>query len=86
MQDLIYKMYCLLDLFPFTGQIYAVVVPKNNEWVFDYWSARCLEGKQTILEPVTDDENIEFPTGSMVYKRGVLNTRITTKMKGGYVY
>ena len=25
--------------------------------------------KQTLLEPVTDDENIEFPTSSMVIKR-----------------
>ena len=56
------------DLFPFTGHIYVVVSPKNNEWRSEYWLAHCLEGKQTILEPVTDDENIEFPTGSMVIK------------------
>ena len=42
--------------------------PKNNEWGSNYWLARCLEGKQTILEPVTDDENIEFPTGLMIIK------------------
>jgi len=45
-----------------------VIAPKNNEWGFDYWLARCLEGKQTILEPVTVDENIEFPTGLMFIK------------------
>jgi len=45
-----------------------VVAPKNNEWGSDYWLARCLEGKQNLLEPSTDDENIEFPTGSMVIK------------------
>ena len=43
-----------------------MVAPKNNEWGSDYSLARCLEGKQTILEPITNDENIEFPTGSMV--------------------
>ena len=59
-------MYCSLNLFPFTGQIYVVVSPKNNEWGSDYWLARCLEGKQTILEPVINDENTEFPNGSMV--------------------
>ena len=53
---------------PFTGHIYVVVAPKNNEWGFDYWLAHCLEGKQNLLEPVIDDENIEFPTGSMVIK------------------
>ena len=36
--------------------------------VKNYWLARCLEGKQTLLEPITNDENIEFPTGSMVIK------------------
>ena len=45
-----------------------MVAPKNNEWVSNYWLALCLEGKQTIIEPITDDENIEFPTGSMVIK------------------
>ena len=45
-----------------------MVAPKNNEWGSDYWFAHFLEGKQTLLEPVTDDENIEFPTGSMVTK------------------
>ena len=44
-----------------------MVAPKNNEWGSDYWLTRCLEEKQTLLEPVTD-ENIEFPTGPMVIK------------------
>ena len=68
------------------GQIYAVVDPKNNEWGFDYWLARCLEGKQTILELVTDNENIEFPTGSMVIKGEYLTLATQLKRKGGYVY
>ena len=59
-----------------------MVAPKNNEWGFDYWLARCLEGKQTILEPITDDENIEFSTGSMVIKGVVLDTRSTTEKEG----
>ena len=45
-----------------------MVSPKNNEWGSDNWLARFLEGKQTILEPVTDDENIELPTGLMFIK------------------
>ena len=60
--------------------------PKNNEWGSDYWLAHCLEGKQTILEPITDDENIEFPTGSMVIKGEYLTLAAQQKRKGGYVY
>ena len=45
-----------------------MVDPKNNEWDSDYWLPHYFEGKQTILKPVTDDENIEFPTGWMVIK------------------
>lgn len=63
-----------------------MVAPKNNEWGSDYWLARCLEGKQTILEPVTDDENIEYPTGSMVIKGEYLTLAAQQKRKGGYVY
>ena len=63
-----------------------MVAPKNNEWGSDYWLARCLEGKQTLLEPVTDDENIEFPTGSMVIKGEYLTLAAQQKRKGGYVY
>ena len=63
-----------------------MVAPKNNEWGFDYCLARFLEGKQTILEPVTDDENIEFPTGSMVIKGEYLTLAARQKRKTGYVY
>ena len=58
--------------------------PKNNEWGSDYWLARCLEGKQTILEPIIDDENIEFPTHSMVIKGDWLTLASQQKRKGGY--
>ena len=63
-----------------------MVAPKYNEWGFDYWLARCLEGKETILEPVTDDENIEFSTGSMIIKGEYLTLASQQKMMGGYVY
>ena len=53
---------------------------------FDYWLAHLLEGKQTLLEPVKDDENIEFPTGSMVIKGEYLTLAAQQKGKGGYVY
>ena len=59
---------------------------KNNEWVSNYWLARCLEGKQTILEPVTDDENIEFLTSSMVIKREYLTLVAQERRKSGYVF
>ena len=48
--------------------------------------ARFLEGKKTLLEPVTDDEIIEFPTGSMVIKGEYLTLAAQQKRKGGYVY
>ena len=57
-----------------------MVSPKNNEWGFDYWLAHLLEGKQTILEHVIDDENIEFPTSSMVRKGEYLT--LATQQKG----
>ena len=63
-----------------------MVSPKNNEWGSDYWLAHFLEGKQTILQPVTDDENIEFPTGSMVIKVEYLTLAAQQKRKGGHVY
>ena len=43
-------------------------------------------GEQTILEPVTDDENIEFPTRSIVIKGEYLALAAQQKRKGGYVY
>ena len=63
-----------------------MVSPKNNEWGSNYWLACFLEGKQTILKPVTDDENIEFPTGSMVIKGEYLTLAAQQKRKSGYVY
>ena len=64
-----------------------MVASKNNEWGSDYWLAHFLvEGKQTILEHVKDDEIIEFPIGSMVIKGEYLTLATKQKRKGGYVY
>ena len=63
-----------------------MVAPKNNEWDFDYWLERFLERKQTILKPVIDHENIEFPTGSMVIKGEYLTVESQHKRMGWYVY
>ena len=73
-------------LFHFVGRIYAVVAPKNNAWGSDYWLERCLDGKQTLLEPVIDDEDNEFPVGSMVIKGEYLTLATQQKKKDGYVY
>jgi hypothetical protein len=48
--------------------MYVVVSPKNNAWGFDYWLEHFLDGNQTLLKLVTDDENNEFMIGSMVIK------------------
>ena len=45
-----------------------------------------LRGEKTIVEPITDDENIEFPTGSMVIRGEYLTLEAQQKRKGGYVY
>ena len=63
-----------------------MVSPKNNAWGSDYWLARCLDGKQIILEPVIDDEDNEFPVGSMVIKGEYLLLATQQKNKDGYVY
>ena len=63
-----------------------MVAPKNNAWGSDYWLARCLDGKQTLLEPVIDDEDNEFPVGSMVIKGEYLTLATQQKKKDGYVY
>ena len=63
-----------------------MVAPKNNAWGSDYWLERCLDGKQTLLEPVIDDEDNEFPVGSMVIKGEYLTLATQQKNKGGHVY
>ena len=48
--------------------------------------ACCLDGKQTLLEPVIDDEDNEFMIGSMVIKGEYLTLATQQKKKDGYVY
>ena len=69
----------------FVGHIYAVVAPKDNEWGTDYWLARCIEGKQTIITSLTDSEGIEFPIGSMVVKGEYLTLDGKSRKTSGYV-
>ena len=70
----------------FVGHIYVVVFPRNNAWGLDYWLACCLDGKKNLLEPVIDDENNEFPIGSMVVKGEYLTLASHQKRKDGYAY
>ena len=70
----------------FVGHIYAVVAPKDNEWGTDYWLARCIEGKQTIITSLTDSEGIEFPIGSMVVKGEYLTLDGKSRKTSGYVF
>ena len=42
--------------------------PQKIRMAFLLLVGTLLKGEKTILEPVTDDENIEFPTGSMIIK------------------
>ena len=58
-----------------------MVAPKNNAWGSDYWLAHYLDGKQTLLEPVIDDEDNEFPVGSMVIKGEYLTLATQQKKK-----
>ena len=70
----------------YAGHIYTVVSSKDSEWGGDYWLARCIEGKQTLIMSMTDDENNHFSTGSMVVKGEYLTHDNNARKKGGYVY
>lgn len=63
-----------------------MVSQKNNARVSNYWLARCLDGKKTLLEPVIDDEDNEILIGSLVIKGEYLTLDTQEKNKGGYVY
>ena len=58
----------------------------DSEWAGDYWLARCIEGKQTLIMSMIDDENNHFPIGSMVVKGEYLTHDNNARVKGGYVY
>ena len=63
-----------------------MVSSKDSEWGGDYWLARCIEGKQTLIMSMTDDENNHFHIGSMVVKGEYLTHDNNSRNKGGYVY
>ena len=48
--------------------------------------AHCIEGKQTLIMSMNDDENNHFPIGSMVVKGEYLTHDNNARKKGGYVY
>jgi hypothetical protein len=70
----------------FGGNIYVVVSPRYNEWSIDYWLARFLEGKKTVMRSLTESEGIEFMIGSMVIKGQYLTQDERIPKKGGYVF
>ena len=45
-----------------------------------------MEGKQTLIMSMTDDENNHFPLSSMVVKGEYLTHDTNVRKKGGYVY
>ena len=50
-----------------------MVASKDSEWGGDYWLARCIEGKQTLIMSMTDNEKNHFPIESMVVKGDTLH-------------
>ena len=63
-----------------------MVSSKDSEWGGDYWLAHCIEGKQTLIMSMTDDENNHFPIRSIVVKGEYLTQDDNARKKGGYVY
>ena len=63
-----------------------MVSSKDSESGGDYWLARCIEGKQTLIMSMTNDENNHFPTRSMVVKGEYFIHDNNARKKGGYVY
>ena len=70
----------------YAGHIYAVVALRNNEWDTNYWMARCLDGKHTLIASLSDSEGNDFPIGSMVIKGEYLTHVSHTREKKGYVF
>ena len=63
-----------------------MVSSKYSEWGGDYRLAHCIEGNQTLIMSMTDDENNHFQIGSMVVKGEYLTHENNARKKGGYVY
>lgn len=58
--------FLLNFVFIFVGHVYAVVAPQGNEEQTEYWLARCVERKHKLVHTRVDDDNFEYPTGSVV--------------------
>ena len=63
-----------------------MVASKDSEWGGDYCLAHCIQGKQTLIISMTNDERNHFPIGSMVVKGEYLTHENNARKKGGYVY
>ena len=63
-----------------------MVSQRDNEWHTDYWLARCLDGKQTLIISLSDSERKYFPIGSMVIKGEYLTQFAHARKKNGYVF
>ena len=63
-----------------------MVASKYSEWGGDYWLARCIEGKQTLIMSMTNDEKNHFPIRSMIVKGEYLTHDNNSRKKGAYVY
>ena len=64
-----------------------MVASKCSEWGGYYWLARCIEGNQTLIMSMNDDENNHFPIGSiLVVKEKYLTHENNARKKGGHVY
>ena len=61
-------------------------MPEDNEWGTDYWLARCIEGNQTLITSLTNDEGIEFTIGSIVVKGEYLTLDGKSRKTSGYVF
>ena len=63
-----------------------VVSPKYNEWGTNYWLSRCIQGKKTLNEYLTDCEGIEFPIVSMVVNGEYITLYIKLRKTSGYIF
>ena len=66
--------------------IYAVFVPKDNEWGTNYWLAQCIRGKKILNKSLIDDEGNEFLIGSMVVEGEYITLDWKSRRTGGNVF
>ena len=58
---------------------------RDNEWHTDYWLARCLDAKQTLIVWLSDSKGNDFPIGLMVIK-GEYLTQVSHARKKKVMY